>query len=349
MSPVFSICIPQHNRTSFILKCLESFQQQTFQNIEICISDGGSNDGRYEEIVDFLFNSTLSFSFVRHERNLRYDANLRASIALATGRYCFLCGNDDMLSWCSALESLQKKLETYGFPEVIITNYRELSTGNTFRRITQTQLIGSGPRVAAGNFRNFSFVSGILCDRVLAQKHATDEWDGSEMYQMFIGSRMIAEGARLFGIDDIVVLKDIQIPDEYVDSYARKPVLINCPIKQRWLPLCLYARVAYGAIAPFLSTKESAYMLRKVLAQVLIFTYPPWLVEYRRVQSWRYALGIALAMRPRNLLLGLEVNWWTNLYLKILYIVSSAAGLAVPSRFYNQARHTLYTLAKRYS
>src|SRR5438045_1573647 len=126
MSPVFSICIPQHNRTSFILKCLESFQQQTFQNIEICISDGGSNDGRYEEIVDFLFNSKLSFSFVRHERNLQYDANLRASIALARGRYCFLCGNDDMLSWCSALESLQKRLETYGFPELIITNYREL-------------------------------------------------------------------------------------------------------------------------------------------------------------------------------------------------------------------------------
>jgi glycosyltransferase involved in cell wall biosynthesis len=347
--PAFSICIPQYNRTSFVLQCLESFRQQTFQNVEICVSDGGSNDGGYEEIVRFLFDSTLSFSFVRHEQNFQYDANLRVSMGLARGRYCFLCGNDDMLSSPSALEKLHRQLEVHGFPEVVITNYRELSTGNTYRRITRTHLIGSGPFVAANNFRNFSFVSGILLDRVLAHKHATDAWDGSEMYQMFVGSRIISEGGRLLGVDDTVVLKDIQIPNESVDSYARKAVLVNCPIRERRLPLCLYPRVAFAAVAPFLNSRDSAFVLRRILTQVLIFTYPPWLLEYRRVQSWRYAVGVGLAMRPKNLLFGLEVGWWTNLYARVLHMASTAAGLAVPHGLYKRARRTLYAVAKRYS
>ena len=41
-------------------------------------------------------------------------------------------------------------------------------------------------------FRHFSFVSGVVLDGPAARKMATDKWDGSEMYQMFLGCRMIA-------------------------------------------------------------------------------------------------------------------------------------------------------------
>ncbi|OLE20830.1 MAG: hypothetical protein AUI36_34665 [Cyanobacteria bacterium 13_1_40CM_2_61_4] len=346
-SPLFSLCVPQYNRTSFLLSCLESFRTQTFQDFEICVSDGGSTDGRHQELADFLFDSKLSFSFIRHEQNLPYDANLRASLALAHGRYCVLLGNDDMLANTGALGALAQNLEIHGFPEVAITNYRELSTGNTFRRMRQTRLIGSGPLVAVRNFRNFSFVGGILLDRVSAQKHATNEWNGSEMYQMFIGSRMIAEGGRLLGIEDIVVLKDIQIAGEKVDSYARRSILGNCRIQQRWLPLCVYGRVAFAAVAPFLDPADKAHILRRILGQVLMFTYPPWLVEYRRVQSWRYALGVGLAMRPDNIASGIETDWWTRLYVRLLYIFVTAVGLIIPRTLYERARTTLYALAKR--
>ena len=56
-------------------------------------------------------------------------------------------------------------------------------------------------------------------DRSLAQKNATDKWDGSEMYQMFIGTRIIAQGGRLLGLADITVGKNVQVPGEEVDSY----------------------------------------------------------------------------------------------------------------------------------
>jgi len=38
-APLFSICIPQHNRTSFLIEACKSLQSQTFTDFEICISD----------------------------------------------------------------------------------------------------------------------------------------------------------------------------------------------------------------------------------------------------------------------------------------------------------------------
>src|SRR2546427_166085 len=317
-SPLFSLCVPQFNRTSFLLKCLESFRLQTFQNFEVCVSDGGSTDGRKEEILDFLYDSQFSFCFAEHKENLRYDPNLRSSIRLAQGKYCLLFGNDDMLAQATTLESMAIELKAHDFPEVVITNYQELGTQTTFRRMPRTEVIGAGPHVAVNHFRSFSFVSGIFLERILAQKHSTEAWDGSEMYQMFIGSRIIAEGGRLMGVSDIVVLKDIQIPEETADSYARKPAIRNCPIQERRLPLTRYGQVAFEAVAPFVSPRERAWVLRRILAQVLVFTYPPWLIEYRRVQSHKYAMGIALGMRPRNILGGIKTGLCTRLYVGAL-------------------------------
>ena len=52
-------------------------------------------------------------SIKRQERNQRYsDGNLRASIALAQGRYCWLMGNDDALASPDVLYDLHAALST---------------------------------------------------------------------------------------------------------------------------------------------------------------------------------------------------------------------------------------------
>src|SRR5437867_4092814 len=121
-SPLFSVCVPQYNRTSFLLKCLDSLRTQTFQNFELCISDGGSVDGRTQEILAFLYKANFSFSFAYSIENLRYDSNLRSSIGLARGRYCLLFGNDDMLASPTVLATIGTELEAHKFPAVAIGN-----------------------------------------------------------------------------------------------------------------------------------------------------------------------------------------------------------------------------------
>ena len=344
--PLFSICVPQFNRSSFLLLSLRRLKEQTSRDFEVCISDGGSTDGRTDEIIEFLRVSGLRHKYERQSQPARYDRNLRAAIALAAGRYCFLLGNDDMLATGATLQQLGKIVEAHSFPQVVVTNYHELSTGRDFRRVQRTGIIGGGPDTAVANFRNYSFVSGVLLDRALARKHATEKWDGSEMYQTFLATRILAGGGRLLGIADTIVLKDIQIEGEQVDSYARRERVAG-PIKERPLPLGQLGRLAMDALSPYVVSRDTDRVARNVFRQLLLFTYPPWLIEYRRVQSWRYAAGVALGMRPRNLLKGIHINWASRIYLQAVFCAVTFAGLLFPVSLFERIKPRLHAFAKR--
>jgi len=296
--------------------------------------------------VAFLRVSGMAHKYEMQKESARYDQNLRAAIGMATGRYCFLLGNDDMLATNATLEQVGRIVETHGFPEVVVTNYHELSTGQDFRRVPKTEVLGKGIDAAVSNFRNYSFVSGILLNRELAQKEATQKWDDSEMYQTFLATRVLAGGGRLLGIAETVILKDIQIEGEQVDSYARRERVMG-PIQERPLPLAQLGRVVVDAISPYINSTNMNQTVRNVFRQLLLFTYPPWLVEYRRVQSWRYAAGVALGMRPRNILKGLDINWVSRAYLRTIFSLVTVVGLLFPVGLFEQIKPRLHRFAKR--
>ena len=344
---LFSICIPQYDRTSFLLRALESIREQTFNDFEICISDGGSTDGRAHELIAWLNRSKLNFQYQLQERRARYDQNLRGAIALAKGRYCLLLGNDDMFANAKTLEMLAGVLAANQYPEIAVTNYHSLSLRRDFLRVPRTTIVGSGAIIAAKTFRRYSFVSAVLLDRARSQEFATDKWDGSEMYQMFLATRIVAAGGRLLDVAQIAILKDIQIPGEVVDSYARKPKLQDCRIEERLLPLSQLGRVVFDALLPYIKPEASDRFVRLIFAQLILITYPPWLLEYRRIQSWRYAVGIGLGMRPKNLLAGIRVGRLTKWFLRSIYGFVTVIGLLCPIGLFEKLRPWLYAFAKR--
>ena len=181
------MCIPQHNRTSFIIEACRSLAAQTFQDFEVCISDDCSNDGGEQRLLEFLEDSELSFTWRRQTRNLRYDGNLRAAIDLARGKYVFLMGNDD-LAGPAALEEVVARNQRNAPVSVALTNFEDYASGARVARMPRSGLAGRGPDTAAQTFRNFSFVSGVILETEAAREHATDRWDGSEMYQVFLAA-----------------------------------------------------------------------------------------------------------------------------------------------------------------
>lgn len=343
----FSICIPQYNRTSFLLRVLQSLNEQVFRNFEICISDDCSTDGREQEIINYLQKTGLKFQYTKTEENVRYDKNLRRAIGLAGGRYCFLLGNDDMLAGPETLEHLYALMCKHEFPEVVVTNYQEIATGQVYHRMQFAGDLGAGPWVAAGHFRDFSFVSGLVFNRELAHKHESAQWDLACFYQMYLASRMLAAGGRLLAVSDVVILKDIQILGEHVDSYRLWPVIKNCPIIARPLNLAPIGWLAFGAIEPYVTQRERERIARRIFGQLLLYTYPPWLFEYRRIQSWRYAAGICLGMRPGYVLQHVTVGPVTRIYLTFLHAMVSFIGLSVPIMFFYKFKPWLHQFAKR--
>jgi Glycosyl transferase family 2 len=327
--PYFSICIPQHNRTSFLIEVCRSLDAQRFREFEVCISDDRSTDGRQQELLEYLHGSGLSFVYRLLDTNLRYDGNLRSAIGLACAPYCFLLGNDDALKSETTLGDLHAVMCAGPVPAVVFTNFEDYSTGRVTRRVRRTAIVGSGPEVAASTFRKFSFVSGVVLMTDLAQAEADNPWDGSEMHQMFLGCRMIAAGGVLLEVDQVAVRKDVQIEGELVDSYARKPPATLRGIPAQHLPLGKAARLVIDAIEPHIRSGRSRIVL-KVVVQYLGFLYPYWLVQYRKVQSWRFAAGISRGMRPATTLSSVKLSLFERAFAQSLYGFSTLVGLTVP-------------------
>ena len=340
--PLFSICIPQHNRTSFLLEACRSLDLQLWRDFEVCISDDRSTEGREAEVLDFLHGSGLAFVYRVQAVNSRYDANLRSAIELARGEYCFLLGNDDALKDRTTLTRLSDIVRGVRSPAVVLTNFEDYATGRVTRRVAHAAVRGSGPTLAAGSFRKFSFVSGVVLCTARAHAAATPKWDGSEMYQMYIGTRLIAEGGVLVESDLVTVRKDIQVAGENVDSYARKKDVETRGIPEQRIPLVTNARLVIDALGPHLPRRRFRILLG-VLVQYFGLLYPYWLMEYRRVRSWRYAAGVCRAMRPGKTLDTVPLFWRERVCAALLYAVSTIVGLTAPlflfTRLHGAARH----------
>jgi glycosyltransferase involved in cell wall biosynthesis len=346
VKPFFSVCIPQYCRTDFILKAISDLSTQRFCDFEVCISDDNSPDDRQEEIIAALKDSGLTYNFKRQQKNLRYDGNLRAAIGLANGSYCLLLGNDDTLSNEHALGRFRELIDDFGPCGVVIPDFEDYLTGCKANRVQSTGNRGSGPEVAATHFRNFSFVSGIVLERDSAQAFATERWDGSEMYQTFIGCRIIASGKSLVETAEPLIRKDICIPNLTVDSYARRPRIRPWPIVERPIPLTQLGRLTADAVSPYICGIQQRRQNARILRQLLMFTYPFWLFEYRRVQSWSYALGIGLGMRPKRISEGVELTLSGILLVQLCYLSASFTGLLCPQWLFDHMKPALYRVAK---
>jgi hypothetical protein len=85
----------------------------------------------------------------------------------------------------------------------------------------------------------------------------------------------------------------------------------------------------FEAVQPHLGSTRLP-TIGSVLLQYFGFLYPYWLLEYRRVQSWRYAAGVARAMRPAATLSGCGLSAPDRLLAGSVYGVATVAGLAAP-------------------
>jgi hypothetical protein len=346
--PLLSICIPQYNRTDFLLESLRSFAAQSFRDFEVCVSDDCSSDKGSTRIIETLSRSDLYYSYYLSGRNLRYDANLRSAIDMARGRFSLLMGNDDCLADRSSLEWLAEdllKIEDLG---VGVTNYADYATGSVGRRVVRPEVV-SGPDAAARHFRDFSFVSGVVLRTELARRFATGKWDGTEMYQMYLACRIVASGASLALYDRVLVRKDIQLPGQVVDSYQLRPREKPKLFRPLRLPLQSIPALVFDAIRSHAGGPASEARLAWLVAcQVQLFTFPFWLVEYRRVQSFRYSVGLWCGMQPARIFGQMPLGWrWALSWL--LWLLAGWAALLFPLALFGRIQESLHWLAKRSS
>jgi glycosyltransferase involved in cell wall biosynthesis len=112
--PLVSVVIPTYNRPSYLADAIASAVQQTYQNIEIVISDDCSAE-HPQAIVDSFKDSRIKFR--RNSSNLGVAANVSAAIQETRGKYIATL-NDDDLWQKDFLENLVPPLEAN--PELVL-------------------------------------------------------------------------------------------------------------------------------------------------------------------------------------------------------------------------------------
>jgi len=327
-----------------LVELLRSLDAQTYRDFEVVISDDNSTDPRVDDVLAFLDRTTFAYTYWRRPQNGRYDVNLRNAIDMSAGDYIVLMGNDDRLSGAGVLGDLAGVLDRFPDAGAIITNYLELGSGTRFARAHATARLGSGPATAAQNFRNYAFVSGIVLHGPAARAASSTIVDGSEMYQMYVGTKIVAGGRSLVGCDAFCIEKDVGIAGEEVDSYRARDV--RDLRKARLLPMRHLLRVTWAGLEGLVPAADARRLCGAVATQLYSYTFPFWGVEYRRTKTWLYAANVLLGIRPSVVAARTPLGPVQRAGLWLRYLATGGGSLLVPIRLFDALRPALYRLAK---
>ena len=348
---LISVCIPQYNRSKYLLAVLESIRVQDYRDVEVVISDDCSTDDSLEVVPQYIAEvegtTHVRFNYIRQAKNLGYDGNLRAALNAGAGEYLFVLGNDDALPEKDTLSKLARILERLDYPDVSFTNFHLFDQPDEIeRRAKTTAVLGSGPEVALQTFRSFSFVGGLIIKRATFQQHNTDKYDGSVYVQIYLAARTIAAGGTVAAISESLVAKDVTFPGELVNSYLDTLAANNRTFHRELGGLDQVGRVACDAIADCVPRGLRQRYVLRVYAQLLLFTYPYWLLNYRKHGVYRAAVNLALGCYPPNLVRHTRVSLRVKFCLIVLFVVSTAVGLLVPVALLGKLAGWIARLAK---
>lgn len=96
-----SVCIITYNSSKYVLETLESIKAQTYQDIELIVSDDGSKDNTIEIVKHWIDNNKSRFinaKLITSNTNTGVSANCNRAIKAAKGEWIKTLAGDDKLS-----------------------------------------------------------------------------------------------------------------------------------------------------------------------------------------------------------------------------------------------------------
>lgn len=111
--PSLSIIIPTYNSSETILEALESIKNQTFQDLEVLVMDGESQDTTVELVEKFMIDYPKIACYVQKDDGV-YDA-MNKALPIAKGDYFYFFGSDDVLESPEILEDVFSEIQGVDF------------------------------------------------------------------------------------------------------------------------------------------------------------------------------------------------------------------------------------------
>lgn len=128
-SPKVSIALSTYNGAKYLREAIDSCLNQTYENIELIITDDASTDNTQEIVTAY---SDKRIRYIRGETNVGPAGNLNRGFSIATGEFLTWTSYDNIYSM-NAIEEMAEELKNNREADFVYANfYRIDETGKVF-------------------------------------------------------------------------------------------------------------------------------------------------------------------------------------------------------------------------
>lgn len=271
-----SVCIPAYNRAAVLPELLESVLAQDFSAFEIVINEDDSPERQQiREIVEHY--STLYPDRIRYfenEQNLGYDANLRSLIERAKGEYCLFMGNDDLMC-TGALKTISDTIFRYPKIGVFLRSFAafEGAPGNIvqiFKYFDKELFFPAGARTISTFYKRSVVIPGVTFHREAALQFATDKFDGTLLYQIYLIANILVEWNGVYSPEIVTLYRNGGTPD-FGNSPSEKGKFVP---QTRTPESSVSFMRGMLEIARYVETTRHVDIYRSILKDLSNYSYP---------------------------------------------------------------------------
>lgn len=149
MKEKVSIVIPVYNAEKTIIRCLDSINNQTYQNLEIIVINDGSTDDTQRIVSEYVNrnNKEQRFVFIK-QPNKGVSATRNTGIKTATGTYIAFADADDYMA-LDGIEHMVEKIKKTDAVMVIANHIRHEEDKDIFFKTNLPEILTTDDAISA--------------------------------------------------------------------------------------------------------------------------------------------------------------------------------------------------------
>ena len=297
MRPKISVCIPAYNRAEVLPELLDTIVTQNYDNFEIVIcEDRSPQRAQISEVVSrYNIARPGLIRYFENAENLGYDGNLRNLIEKSLGEYCLFMGNDDLM--CEGV--LAKVAATVGrYPNigVLLRSYAAFDGSpknivQTFRYFDRELFFPAGSETISTIYRRSVVIPGMVIHRDAAIGWATDRFDGTLLYQLYLVANILADMNAVYLPEVIVLYRNGGVPD-FGNSAAEQG---KFQPKEQTPESSIHFMQGMLDIAMSVEMERKLHIFKPILRDIANYSYPIIAIQAKKPLAVFLKYGWSLA------------------------------------------------------
>ncbi len=303
--PLFSICVPAYNRAALLPPLLESIITQDFDDYEIIIAEDMSRERPQIKLIaeDYSEHHPGKIRYIENEKNLGFDGNIRELVARSHGGYCFFMGNDDLMNE-GALKVVAAGINRHPDVGVVLRSYASFdgdpsNINQVFRYFPDERFFPAGADAACTLYRRSVVIPGVVIHRQTALKYATDRYDGTLLYQIYLVANILLDRNGIYLPEIIALYRNGGVP-EFGNAEAERGRFVP---ENRTIESSVQFMQGMLDIAQGIEQERGIPLYKKIRADIANYSYPVLSIQADRSRSefckyWMALCGIGFWRFP---------------------------------------------------